>query len=282
MKLVTIQSEQLKVTISSKGAEIQSILDANGIERMYNGDPKFWASRAPILFPVAGGMKDDGYEWQGQWYHMPKHGFIRPLEWQVEEVQDNRVTFLLREKNEGFPFEYDLRASFTVEGNQLDVNYAVTSRDERPFCFSIGSHEAYATPGGIETYEVVFDEEETLAHSILEGALNTHDTVIVKDHTRVLPLKYEYFSVDVLVFRSLRSRGVTLRSTEHDRTLRVDYPDCPFLLLWTKPGAPYICIEPWCNGPDFVDAPKEIDRKPGFVRVEKGQTVTKRHVITVA
>lgn len=282
MQLITLQSEQIKVTISSKGAEIQSIRDANGIERMYNGDPKFWASRAPILFPVAGGMKDDGYEWQGQWYPMPKHGFIRFLEWQVEDVKKNQVTFLLQEKNEGFPFEYDLRAVFTVEGNKLDVNYAVTSRDERPFCFSIGSHEAYAIPGGIETYEVVFDEEETLAHSLLEGALNTHDTVIVKDHAKVLPLKYEYFAVDALVFRSLKSRGVTLRSTEHNRTIRVDYPDCPFLLLWTKPGAPYICIEPWCNGPDFVDAPKEIDRKPGFTRVEKGQTVSKRHVITIA
>lgn len=281
MSLVTIKSEKLTVTIASRGAEIQSILDENGVERMYNGDPKFWANRAPILFPVAGGFKDDGYEWQGTWYPMPKHGFIRPLEWQIESTEASRATFLLQEKNPGFPFEYDLRATFTVTGSQLDVKYAVTSRDERPFCFSIGSHEAYATPGGIEDYEVVFDETETLAHSLLEGALNTHDTLIVADHTRALPLKYEYFAVDALVFRSLKSRGVTLRSTKNGRTIRVDFPDHPFLLLWTKPGAPYLCIEPWCNGPDFVDAPAEIDKKPGFMRVEKGQTVTRHHVITV-
>lgn len=281
MKLITIKSEQIKVTISSKGAEIQSILDRNGIERMYDGDPRFWANRAPILFPVAGGMKDDGYEWQGKWYHMPKHGFIRPLEWQVESVEDDRVTFLLQEKNEGFPFEYDLRASFSVIENRLDVRFTVTNRDQQPFCFSIGSHEAYATPGGIEKYEIVFDEEETLAHSVLDGALNTHETVTIADQTKVLPLKYEYFAVDALVFRSLKSRGVTLRSPHHNRTIRVDYPDCPFLLLWTKPGAPYICIEPWCNGPDFVDAPKEIDKKPGFMRVDAGETVSCRHMITV-
>ena len=66
MQLITIKSDLITVTISSKGAEIQSILDKNGIERMYDGDPRFWANRAPILFPVAGGLKDDGYEWQGK------------------------------------------------------------------------------------------------------------------------------------------------------------------------------------------------------------------------
>ena len=281
MQLVTIKNDLITVTISSKGAEIQSILDRDGVERMFDGDPKFWPNRAPILFPVAGGFRDDGYEWQGKWYPMPKHGFIRPLEWQVEDVKDSQATFLLQEKDEGFPFEYDLRAIYTVDGNKLDVTYAVTSRDERPFCFSVGSHEAYATPGGIEDYEIVFDEEETLLHSELIGSLNSHNTVTIAENTRVLPLKYEYFQVDALVFRSIRSRGVTLRTSKNSRTIRVDFPECPYLLLWTKPGAPYICIEPWCNAPDFIDAPAAIDQKPGFMRIEKGQTIRKTHVITI-
>ena len=281
MKLITIKSDSLSVTISSKGAEIQSIQDKNGVERMFNGDPAFWPNRAPILFPVAGGFRNDGYEWQGTWYPMPKHGFIRPLEWQVESAEPEKVTFLLQEKDAGFPFEYDLRAVFAVKGNSLEVRYAVTNRDEKPFCFSVGSHEAYATPTGIEDYEIVFDEEETLAHSVLVGSLNSHDTVMLAEKAKVLPLKYEYFAVDALVFRSLKSRGVTLRSTRHDRTIRVDFPDHPFLLLWTKPRAPYICIEPWCNGPDFVDAPAAIDQKPGFMRLEPGETIMRRHVITV-
>ena len=281
MPLITIKSDQITVTISSKGAEIQSILDRNGIERMYDGDPKFWTGRAPILFPVAGSFKDDGYEWHGKWYPMPKHGFISSLEWQVEDVKDSQVTFLLQEKHEGFPFEYDLRAIYAVEGSRLDVTYAVTSRDERPFCFSIGSHEAYATPGGIQDYEIVFDEVETLRHSELIGSLNGHGTVTIAEKTRILPLTYDYFQADALVFRTIKSRGVTLRTRKNNRTIRVDFLDCPFLLLWTRPNAPYICIEPWCNGPDFIDAPAAIDQKPGFTRVEKGQTVKKHHAITI-
>ena len=281
MSLVTIKSKQLTVTISSTGAEIQSIRDQNGVERLWQGDPAFWASRAPILFPVAGGLKDDCYEWQGKRYPMPKHGFVRKIEWQVEDTKDNQATFLTQHKDEGFPFEYDLRAIFTVEDSRLDVKYAVTSRDETPFMFGMGAHEAYATPGGIEDYEIVFDEEEKLDNYPLVGNLTLREPVTMAEKTHVLPLKYEYFAVDALVFRTLKSKGVTLRGGKEGHTIRVEFPDHPVLMFWTKPGAGYICIEPWCNGPDFVDADARIDRKPGFMRLEKGQTIARHHIITV-
>ena len=87
--------------------------------------------------------------------------------------------------------------------------------------------------------------------------------------------------MDALVFRTLKSRGVTLRSTLHNREIRVDFPGQDTLMFWTKPGAGYICIEPWCNAPDFVDADMRIDHKPGFIRLVPGATVSHTHVITV-
>ena len=101
------------------------------------------------------------------------------------------------------------------------------------------------------------------------------------DKARTLPLKYEYFAVDALVFRTLQSRGVTLRSAAHAREIRVDFPGHDTLMLWTKPGAGYICIEPWCNSPDFVDADLRIDRKPGFICLDGKETAVRQHTITV-
>lgn len=283
MSLTTIKSEALTVAISSRGAEIQSIRDARGMEYMWHGDPAYWGSRAPILFPVAGGLRNDGYEWQGVWYHMPKHGIVRGIEWAVEEAEESRAVFFTDRRTEGFPFAYALRAIFAVQGNQLTVTYAVSNRDEGEFCFSVGAHEAYLTPEGIEDYRVVFDEEETLAHSVLHGALNGHETVVVAEHTWELPLRYDDFTEDALVFRSVKSRGVVLTGGREGRRLRLDFPDHPFLLIWTKPNAhaPYVCLEPWCNGPDLVDAPPEIEKKPGFMRVKPGETIERHHVITV-
>lgn len=281
MSLVTIHNQELTVTVSTRGAELQSIRDRNGVERLWQGDPTFWASRAPTLFPVAGGFREDCYELDGKRYPMPKHGFVRKLEWQLESAEDTQATLLMTEKHEGFPFEYELRARFSLEGAALRVTYIVTNLDSRAFWYSVGSHEAYATPEGIEAYELVFDEMEKIENYTLEGNLILRKPVVMAENTNVLPLKYAYFAVDALVFRTLKSRGVTLRSRLHSREIRVDYPQHGTLMLWTKPGAGYICIEPWCNSPDFVDADLRIDHKPGFIQLDAGATVSRQHTISV-
>ena len=104
MSIVTLKNEELTVKISTLGAEIQSIEDKNGVERLWQGDPAIWKGRAPILFPVAGGFKDDGYELDSQWYGMPKHGFAKTEEWAVESADEEEATFLLTAQKPGFPF----------------------------------------------------------------------------------------------------------------------------------------------------------------------------------
>ena len=281
MRLITLHNDALTIVISTLGAEMQSIRDQNGIERLWQGDPAFWTGRAPILFPVAGGFREDCYELDGVRYPMGKHGFTRNQEFEIEEAVEDQVVFLYRAEHEGFPFKYELRVRFTVAGAALKVDYAVSSKDEKPFYFSVGAHEAYATPEGIEDYEIVFDQEEDLDVSPLVGNLITHETFNIGKATRVLPLKEEYFAVDALVFRTLKSRGVTLRGGKAGHTVRVDFPEHDVLMFWTKPGANYICIEPWCNHPDFVDAPLAIDQKDGFMRLAPGETITRSHTITV-
>ncbi len=281
MSLITIQNDFLTAEISTRGAELQSLKDQNGVERLWQGDPQFWTGRAPILFPVAGGFRDDVYELEGKRYPMPKHGFVRQLEWRVQGIERSAATLLMDQKHEGFPFQYKLRARFELVDSTLSITYEVFNNDHNAFYFSVGAHEAYATPEGIEAYSIVFDEEETLENYGLEGNLIRRNPSLLMENTRELPLLYKYFAVDALVFRTLKSRGVTLRSKLHNRQLRVDFPEHDVLMFWTKPGAGYICIEPWCNAPDFVDADYRIDHKPGFIRLAPDGVCKRRHTITV-
>ena len=150
---------------------------SSGAEMLWQGDPAVWPRRAPILFPVAGGFKDDGYELDGQWYGMPKHGFARKEEWAVESAGEDEAVFLLTAQKPGFPFRYEFRAVFSLEANQLEVNYVVKNLDDRTFYFSVGAHEAYACPGKIEDYYLVFDEKENLDCYPLDGNLIKHETI---------------------------------------------------------------------------------------------------------
>lgn len=280
MSLITIKSDALTVVISSRGAELQSIRDSQGFERMWQGDPAYWTGRAPILFPVAGGLRDNCYTMDGERYEMPKHGFVRQREWQVEEAGERSATFLMRDKHPGFPFDYELRAIFAVDGSSLSVTYRVTNCDSRAFWFGLGAHEAYATPGGLESYSIEFEQPERLDDYVLEGNLIGRTPRLMGENVKVFPMKTEYFAVDALVFPTLRSRSVTLSSTQHDRRIRVDYPEHSVLMLWTKPGAEYLCIEPWINAPDFTDSDMQIEHKPGCIRLKPGETVERTHTIT--
>lgn len=279
--LTTIKNDFLKVTVSSKGAELQSILDSDGTERLWQGDEKYWTGRAPIMFPVCGGLKEDAYYLDGEKYVMPKHGYVRQLEWTAETVEADRVVYLMKEKHDGFPFEYELRMEYRLEKNSLQVTASVKNLDSRGFVFGIGSHEAYATPGGLEAYTVCFEKKEDLKNHVLHGNLIERGAAVMAKDADELPLKTEYFAVDALVFPEQTSRAVTLKNSVNDKKIRVEYPELDVLMLWTKPGAGYICIEPWSNAPDYLDADMDIRHKPGMIALEPGQETSRKHIITV-
>ncbi len=279
MSLTTIKNDALTVVISSRGAELQSVREADGTERLWQGDPAFWSGRAPIMFPVCGGLKEDAYYLDGKRYEMSKHGFARLAEWTIEKTEADCAVFLLTEQRPGFPFRYEFRAAYRLEGASLLISYEVRNCDDRAFWFSVGSHEAWATPGGLEKYTVVFEQPERLAVSQLEGSLILREPVVMAENAAELPLKTEYFAVDALVFPELKSRSVTLKSSVSNKKIRVDYAGMDVLMLWTKPGADYICIEPWCNAPDYVDADMLIEHKPGMICLRPGEAEERTHRI---
>ena len=76
MQIITIKNDYLQVSVSTLGAELQSVI-LNGKELIWQGDKNFWRGKAPILFPIAGALKDKQYYLNGVLYDMPFHGFAR-------------------------------------------------------------------------------------------------------------------------------------------------------------------------------------------------------------
>ncbi|MDE6492135.1 MAG: aldose 1-epimerase family protein, partial [Lactobacillus sp.] len=97
----TIENNMLKVEISSKGAEIQSVKGTHtGYEYMWQADPKIWGRHAPVLFPIVGRLKNDEYTYDGKTYHLGQHGFARNQEFEVEKHTKESITFVLRDNEE--------------------------------------------------------------------------------------------------------------------------------------------------------------------------------------
>ena len=276
-----LSNQIIKATFSTKGAELISVIK-DGKEKIWIGDPDVWASHAPLLFPICGGLKDDKYIYEGKEYTLLKHGYLRNLEFDVESQNDKKIVFLHRSDNytlKQYPFNYELRIIYTLEGSTLKVDYSVKNLDDTCMYYSIGAHEGYYCPEGIEEYSIIFDKNENLDSNILNGNLLEYDTINVGKNTRELPLKYEYFSVDALVFLNLKSRKVSLKNRKTGEEIGLEFEGHDFFLLWTKPGAKYICMEPWCGCQDFIDADYDFVHKKGIIKLSGREEKTKTHKI---
>lgn len=189
-----------------------------GVERIWQGDPAFWTGHAPVLFPVAGALRGDAYTLDGRALcHAQARLFQRHGLAGGEADGGQRDVPADAAASGAFLSNINWRARYVLCENQVQVEYAVYNLDTQDFCFSMGAHEAYAAPEGIEAYELVFDQAENFDHSLLEGSLITHRTVSLGQHTRVFQLRRADFETyDSLVFLNLASRGVTLQSPRTD------------------------------------------------------------------
>lgn len=283
LEIITISNGCLTASINTYGAELVS-LKKDGFENIWEGNPDVWAGHAPILFPICGKLRDGKYTYCGKEYFMSGHGFAKRSLFILEEKSENSATFLLKSNEETrkcYPFDFEFRAKFTLIDNSLTIEYITTNTGSCEMYFSVGSHEAYACPEGIEEYSLVFDAEEDLHNSLLTGPLlnHQHDTF---GKACELPLKYEYFPErDTLIFEKLKTRKVSLVHRPTGRKTVVDFTGSDKLLIWTMDGAKFLCIEPWCGLPDFVDTDYDITKKAGIMSLAPNETIAKSHTITL-
>lgn len=281
--MVTLKNERVTLEIEKRGAQICK-MTVNGKDVLWSGDPAWWAGIAPVLFPICGGVRDDTYTFDGNTYAMPKHGYARFRDFTVERQNEQTVTFLHTSDAETkamYPFDYELRITYTLQDAGVAITYDVTNTSDGEMLFSIGSHEGYACPAGIENYDIVFETPQTLRSHFVEGSLLSRKTVTVLENGTVLPLKESYFTVDALVFKNIGFDSCVLRNRQDGKEIHVSFPDCKYLLLWQKQGAPYICIEPWCGIPSFVDEKQDLRVKEGLIALPAGETATRTHTISV-
>lgn len=279
--MVILDNKKIRLEISEKGAEIRRCT-VNGEERFYDGNPEFWTGVAPVLFPVCSGLKDGKFTIENKSYNLKKHGFAKDMDFTVEEKGSAYAVFLLRstpETLESYPWEFEFRIRYTLNDESINVKYDIKNLSDSIMYAGLGSHEAYSCPEGIEDYDLIFEKKETLNNHRLEGSYITRETETVLFESDTLPLYYKYFSVDALIFTNLKSRFVTLRNRKNGKSVSVSFPDCPYLLIWTKPDAPYVCIEPWTNCPPFEDDSYDISAKVGMAAIKPNENYINTHTV---
>lgn len=282
--LVNLKNERLSITINPFGAELFNLVK-DGKEYLWQGDPNVWSGRAYNLFPICGGLKDDEFYDDNNTYKLAKHGFARKTMFKVEYQTETEASFLLSSndyKDEGYPYEYEFRVVYKLEGETLNVYYKTKNIGNKNMYYSVGAHEGYQIKTDISDYTVIFEKDDNLKRYMAKGNLLSDDTVSLPFNKGVLPLCYDYFEYDALIFKNHNSRRVELKNNKTNESILVEFPDFDYLLIWTKPnGAKFVCIEPWSGLPDTIHSNKQIKDKEGITTLKAGEEKTLLHKITV-
>ena len=286
--MITLSNGIVTARIDPLGAELVSLRDAQGREWMSDGDPAYWTGRAPLLCPIVGKLNGDAYRLDGKEYALPQHGFARRREFSPIEQAANRAVFRLVDDEQTravYPFAFALDATFTLTDATLAMAITVTNTGDRAMPMSFGFHPAFAWPlpgsGTKQGHSIVFERGEPAALNRIEGGLigaADRDTPVEGD---TLWLHDELFEQDALVWEAPASRALRY-GCKGGPELAIAFPDMPTLALWTKPGARFICIEPWQGHADPVGFTGEIWDKPGMLRLEPGERRAFKMAVTLA
>ncbi|WP_319518934.1 aldose 1-epimerase family protein [uncultured Martelella sp.] len=248
---IRIANDALTVTVSPLGAETQSIATADGRQWLWNGDPEFWTGRAPILFPIVGKAPDDRVEIGGESFVMKQHGFARRSMFKLAESSETRCRFVLTDSAETrttYPFAFRLSVEHVLEGKTLTVSASVENTDDKPMPFGFGFHPAFCWPmpgmtkGHVHHITLANRAEPAMVR--LRGGLIDLTPLPSPFSKGILALDHDYFEDDAMIFPDGAGDRLTF-SAEDGPDLQFAFEGLPNLALWTKPGAPYICVEPW-------------------------------------
>lgn len=285
---IPLRSSELHAEVNPLGAQLSVLRDASGRDLLWSGDPAVWAGRAPVLFPIVGELAGGKYSLGGKAYPLSRHGFARGKPFKVVAATLSSATFRLSADESTltvYPFRFELDIRFAVNGATLVVNTSVRNLGDTNMPASFGYHPGFRwpLPYGRErsAHFIEFATDEPAPIRCLNSAgLVTPEPHSTPVSNRRLDLNDALFANDALIFDQVRSRSVTYGAPDGPR-IQVSFPDAPYLGIWTKPGAPFICIEPWHGMADPAGFTGDFTTKPGVFIVAPGGVQSIETVISL-
>ena len=277
MSNIVIENEKIRAIINPLGAELVSLLKLDdNTEYIWDANPAFWGKTSPVLFPIVGGLKNETYFYEGNENKLPRHGFARTMNFEIESQSQNSVVFLLKnniETEKVYPFEFELRLIYSLKANKIELKYQITNPNTKILLFSIGGHPAFKCPIenelNYDDYYLEFNQNENLERWPLNAEGLVLDIPIeISKNTNKLILTKELFYEDALVFKHLKSDCVTLKSQKSAKQLKFEFKNFPYLGIWAAKNADFVCIEPWCGIADSAETIQNLETKEGIVSLK--------------
>ena len=270
----------LKIQSKKSGAELTSI-KYNGKEMLFQGAQVldnngniYWKRQAPILFPIVGQLKNSQIQIEDKTYEMSQQGFARDMDFEEISKTETKHHYMLKYNEETlkkYPYKFELHVIYEIIEDTLTVTYKVKNIDDKTIYFGLGGHPAFNCDYSNGEYEIVFPEQEDEIEflKLKDGLIDTENAENILQDNKIY-LKEDTFDNDAVIMKNLKSNKVSLQNHRtNQKILEFDFTGFPFLALWSKKGAPFVCIEPWQNTADRIDSTQIYKDKEGIIELPK-------------
>ena len=281
-----LRAGRLEATVARFGAELISLRHAAHGELLWQGDPHWWDRRSPILFPTVGRSRGDRIRVGDATFPMPMHGFAHSETFDVEASSETACRLTISDSDATraqYPFAFGLALDYRLEEDGLTVEATIGNPGgkELPACF--GFHPGFAWPlqAGLEktAHFIEFADDTSIGvQRAVDGAILPEVTRMPLDGRR-LWLDAALFAEGAMVLLSLASRRVTFGAAGAAFGIEVGFRTLPMLGLWMRPGADFLCVEPWSGHGDAPGFAGQMADKPGVALIAPGAEI--RHRMTL-
>jgi galactose mutarotase-like enzyme len=282
----TISAGGIAASIEPDGAELCSLRAPDGLELLWQAGPA-WPRHAPWLFPIVGRLADDDLRHLGRSYKLTQHGFARDLRFQWLARTQRSCTLRLTDSaatRARYPFAFGLDITYAIDAVCLDMTVGIANTGAETLPASFGAHPAFNWPllPGLpkESYSLIFEEPELAPIRRLSGGLMRRAAEPSPARGRVLPLTDRLFEADAVILDAPASRSVRFAGPSGP-SLDLAWSGFRELGIWSKPSAPFLCIEPWRGFASPIDFDGAFVDKPGLMLIAPGATETLQVRITV-
>ena len=116
-----------------------------------------------------------------------------------------------------------------------------------------------------------FSEEEENAHFLylIDGLVATEYSRNKLINNKYILLNEHSFDNDALIIKGIQHKEVSLKNRRTGKTiLKMNYEGWPYLGIWSKPGAPFLCLEPWFSTADRINRANVFNKNPDLITLQ--------------
>lgn len=284
--MIELKHGNLSAHIAPKGAELRAFA-ANSRDILWTPDDAVWDGTCPVLFPVIGRVNRDTIRVDNTEYPMPMHGFALTSIFRITDQTESECRLELRssaETHKYYPFDFTLRITYRLSESTLQIKTEVVNEGETSLPASFGLHPGFRWPmtTGVQKYRhyITFEEMGPIGYTRPVDRLIGPGRSNLPLTGSTLQLSEAVFEPGGMALLSLKSRSLRFHTEDPSAAIRLDFPDMDGIILWSRSGADFLCIEPLLGHADPVGFSGDIMEKPGMAHIATRETLTLSVTVT--